>query len=147
MLRRICGTELLLQDLHNHVVTQSAQAFVTSFLVRCLRSNIEHMQSIDTIDIATLDVSRVLPRYRHSQKRLLLVDFEGTMWVRDMRTIARKAGVGVGEKPEFEPPEEALRLLTRLSEDPKNQVWLLSGLPIKGILDVVAEKVPTIGIV
>ncbi|KAI0742614.1 glycosyltransferase family 20-domain-containing protein [Daedaleopsis nitida] len=133
------------EDLHNHVVTQSAQAFVTSFLVRCLRSNIEHMQSADSADIATLDVARILPRYRHSQKRLLLIDFEGTIWQRDIRTIARNAGVGGSQN--FEVPEDVLRLLGRLADDPKNQVWLLSGLPTKGMLDIVAEKVPSIGII
>ncbi|TBU43087.1 glycosyltransferase family 20-domain-containing protein, partial [Dichomitus squalens] len=132
------------EDLHNHVVTQSAQAFVTSFLVRCLRSNIEHMQSVDPADIATFDVARVLPRYRHSQKRLLLFDFEGTIWTRDIITIARNAGAT--GTPEFEAPEEAIKLLNRLAEDPRNQVWLLSGLT-KKMLDVVAEKAPTIGIV
>ena len=102
------------------------------------------MQSVDSADIATLDVGRVLPRYRHSQKRLLLVDFEGTIWTRDMGTIARNAGAA-GTR-EFEPPEEAIRLLNRLAEDPKNQVWLLSGLT-KGMLDVVSEKAPKLGIV
>ena len=128
-------------------MTQSAQAFVTSFLVRCLRSNIEHTQNAETMTIATLDVARVLPRYRHSQRRLLLIDFEGTIWQRDIRTIARNAGVLAGARREFVPPEEAIRLLNKLAEDPRNQVWLLSGLPVKGMLDVVAEKAPGIGIV
>ena len=97
--------------------------------------------------IATLDVARVLPRYRHSQRRLLLIDFEGTIWQRDIRTIARNAGVLAGARREFVPPEEAIRLLNKLAEDPRNQVWLLSGLPVKGMLDVVAEKAPGIGIV
>ncbi|KAL1937908.1 hypothetical protein VTO73DRAFT_12658 [Trametes versicolor] len=132
------------EDLHNHVVTQTAQAFVTSFLVRCLRSNLEHMQS-DSISVAALDVSRVLPRYRHSQKRLLLIDFEGTLWERDMRTIARNAGVR--ESPSFEPPKAAIDVLNKLAEDPRNEVWLLSGLPVKGSLEIVAEKAPHVGIV
>ncbi|EPS95484.1 hypothetical protein FOMPIDRAFT_141689 [Fomitopsis schrenkii] len=125
------------EDLHNHVVTQSAQAFVTSFLVRCLRANIEHLQS-DAAEVASLDVSLLLPRYRHSAKRLLLVDFEGTMWIRDMRKLGRA---------EFNPPKEAIDVLNKLAEDPKNEVWLLSGLPVKGMLDVVAEMAPKIGVV
>ncbi|KAI1785482.1 hypothetical protein LXA43DRAFT_1115863 [Ganoderma leucocontextum] len=111
------------EDLHNHLVAQSVQVFVTSFLLRCLRANIEHMQSVDSADIATLDVRRVLPPYRHS-KRPLLVDFEGTIWTRDMDTIARNGH----------------------ARDLKNQVWLLSGLT-ESMLDVVAEKAPKIGIV
>ncbi|KAH9856277.1 glycosyltransferase family 20-domain-containing protein [Lenzites betulinus] len=132
------------EDLHGHVVTQTAQAFVTSFLVRCLRSNLEHMQS-DTISVAALDVARVLPRYRHSQKRLFLIDFEGTLWERDIRTIARNAGVG--GSPSFEPPKEAIDVLNKLADDPRNEVWLLSGLPVKGSLEIVAEKAPNVGIV
>ena len=69
------------------------------------------------MSIATLDVARILPRYRHSQKRLLLIDFEGTTWQRDIRTIARNAGSLPGRKAEFEPPEETLRLLNRLADE------------------------------
>ncbi|OCH91316.1 hypothetical protein OBBRIDRAFT_873262 [Obba rivulosa] len=125
------------EDLHSHVVTQSAQAFVTTFLVRCIRASVEHLQS-DAVAIAALDVQRVLPRYRHSQKRLLLIDFEGTMWQRDMQTIV---------SGKFDPPSDAIALLNRLAEDPKNEVWLLSGLPVKDALEKVAEQAPKIGIV
>ena len=102
------------------------------------------MQAVDPADIAMFDVARVLPRYRHSQKRLLLFDFEGTIWTRDITTIARNSGATGA--PEFEPPEEAIRLLNRLAEDQRNQVWLLSGLT-KKMLDVVSEKAPAIGLV
>lgn len=47
----------------------------------------------------------------------------------------------------FNPPQEALDLLNKLSQDRKNEVWLLSGLPVKGMMDEVAKKVPKIGIV
>lgn len=82
-----------------------------------------------------LDIPRVLPRYRHSQKRLILIDFEGTLWARDPRN------------PTFEPPTEALDLLNKLASDRRNEVWLLSGLPVKGALEEVAKVVPQIGIV
>ena len=126
------------QDLHNHVITQSAQTFVTSFLVRCLRANIEHMQN-DAKDVADLDVSRVLPRYKHSQSRLLLIDFEGTIWQRDPAKLALRG--------EFDPPKEAIDALNKLTEDPKNDVWLLSGLQVKGALERIATAAPKIGIV
>jgi hypothetical protein len=35
------------KDLRNHVVTQSAQAFVTSSFTRCLRANTEHTARSD----------------------------------------------------------------------------------------------------
>ncbi|GBE87033.1 Putative alpha,alpha-trehalose-phosphate synthase [UDP-forming] 100 kDa [Sparassis crispa] len=125
------------EDMHNHVVTQSAQTFVTSFLLRCLRASIEHLRG-DTVDVAELDVARILPRYRHSQKRLLLIDFEGTIWQRDMRSIISGA---------FDPPADAIRLLNRLAEDSRNEVWLLSGLQVKGVLEVAAKAAPQVGIV
>ena len=124
------------EDLHNHVVTQSAQAFVTSFLIRNLRASLEHQG--DSLTVAELDVTRVIPRYRHSEKRLILIDFEGTLWPRDPKTIVK----GI-----FDPPADALQVLNKLSDDHKNEVWLLSGLPVKGQLDAVAKACPKIGIV
>ena len=117
-------------------MTQSAQAFVTSFLIRNLRASLEHQG--DSLTVAELDVTRVIPRYRHSEKRLVLIDFEGTLWPRDPKTIVK----GI-----FDPPADALQVLNKLSDDHKNEVWLLSGLPVKGQLDAVAKACPKIGIV
>ncbi len=130
------------RDLHSHVVTQTAQAFVTSFLTRCLRVHLEHQHQLDMSDgdgrrasVPPLDVNRVLPRYRHSQKRLVLVDFEGTLWKRDIQPHMK-----------FDPPSGALELLRGLAKNEKNDVWLLSGLQIAGALDKIAEEIPEIGL-
>lgn len=93
----------------------------------------------DTKIVAELDVSRVLPRYRHSQTRLLLIDFEGTIWQRDPAALALRG--------EFDPPQEAINALNKMAEDPRNEVWLLSGLQVKGALEKIAESAPKIGIV
>jgi Trehalose-6-phosphatase len=127
------------QDLHNHVITQTAQAFVTSFLTRCVRSHSEHSQG-DQTDVPPLEVSRILPRYKLSQRRLILVDFESTLWQRDIS----RAGLLHNS---FNPPKESLEVLTKLADDRRNAVWLLSGLPVKHMLDKVAALVPHIGIV
>ena len=110
---------------------------MTSFLVRCLRANIEHLQS-DTLPVAQLDLSRIIPRYKHSQTRLLLIDFEGTLWIRDPALLVK----GI-----FNPPAETIQVLNKLADDPRNEVWLLSGLQVKGALEKVAEAAPKIGIV
>jgi trehalose 6-phosphate synthase complex regulatory subunit len=123
------------QDLHSHVNTQTAQTFVTSFLNRCVRVHLEHQQR----DLAAIDkfsIDLVGPRYRHSQTRLLLLDYEHTLWIRE-RT-AREAT--------HEPPQDVLEILKMLTQDPKNSVWILSGLPIKNCLDKIAAAVPGIGI-
>ena len=126
------------KDLHAHVVTQTAQAFVTGFLTRCLRVHLEHENQVEgdgsRRSVEKLDVASVLPRYRHSAKRLVLVDFEGTLWLRDPRSRT------------FDPPDEALDVLRALAEDDRNDVWLLSGLPIGGALDRIAEEFPSIGL-
>jgi len=123
-------------DLHNHVVTQTAQAFVTSFLTRCLRMSIEHQQG-DAL-VASLDLALLLPRYRHSQRRLLLIDFEDTLWQRNPRRQREGQGEGI--------PPEAIEIVKRLSEDSRNEVWLLSGLTVNTI-DEVAKKLPKVGFV
>jgi hypothetical protein len=125
-----------LQDLRRHVEAQSAQAFVTSFLSRCLRANSEHRQ-VDITSIPNLDVSSILPRYQLARTRILLFDFEGTLWQRN----TSKASLS---QP-FTPPEEPLRILNKLAED-GNVIWLLSGLPVKGVMEKVAELAPGIGI-
>jgi trehalose-6-phosphatase len=39
-----------------------------------------------------------------------------------------------------------MKLLSKLAEDRRNDVWLLSGLPVKGVMEKVAELVPNIGL-
>lgn len=46
----------------------------------------------------------------------------------------------------FEPPQEALDVLKRLSDDDRNNVWLLSGLPVGGGLDKIAAALPNVGL-
>ncbi|KAJ7456515.1 alpha,alpha-trehalose-phosphate synthase [Mycena latifolia] len=126
------------EDLHSHVTTQTGQAFVTTFLSRCLRSHTEqHLQSHQAAP--TLDMSRVLPRYKHSSKRLVLMDFEGTLWTRPKP--------GVPADSENAALERALELLRRFAADRRNDVWLLSGLPVAGVLTRIATEVPRIGLV
>ncbi|KAF8126309.1 glycosyltransferase family 20 protein [Boletus edulis] len=127
------------EDLHNHVVTQTAQAFVMSFLTRCLRANTEHIAQTDLAMVPVIDMGRLLPRYKHSSKRLLLLDFEGAIWIRDMSRAGLLAP--------FEPQKRTLALLKRFADDPRNELWLLSGLPVKGVLDKIAAAVPGVGIV
>jgi trehalose 6-phosphate synthase/phosphatase len=43
--------------------------------------------------------------------------------------------------------EDTIEVLGKLAEDWKNEVWLLSGLRVKGVLECVAERVPRVGIV
>ncbi|KIJ47269.1 glycosyltransferase family 20 protein [Sphaerobolus stellatus SS14] len=121
------------KDLHAHVITQTAQKFVTTFLTRCIRVNLEHAQR-DPESIPDMDVDAVMGKYKYSAERLILLDLEDTLWVR--------------EHPQhsFEPPEETVEILRKLAQDRKNQVWVLSGLP-RMALDKMSSLVPEVGLV
>ncbi|KAG5642279.1 hypothetical protein DXG03_003056 [Asterophora parasitica] len=151
------------EDLHNHVTTQTAQAFVTSFLNRTLRAHAEDLApNTELAQVTPLDAARVLPRYRHSRKRLVLVDLEGTLWGRDLsreglvrmeedyKAAGRDRGEANGDgdvKARIQVPEDVLLVLEKLVEDRRNEVWLLSGLRVRGVLERIAERVPRLGIV
>jgi len=72
-----------------------------------------------------------------------LVDFEGTLWIRDLT----RAGLVGMAKEEYEFPEEVANVLGKLADDSRNEVWLLSGLRVDGVLERFREKVPKVGIV
>lgn len=140
------------EDLHNHVVAQTAQAFVTSFLTRCLRSNAEHLhiyrsggsgQDADHGPVPNMseNIGRVMGRWKHSEKRLILLDWEGTL------VLHQAHGIVADEERKEREIRAALEILKILSKDQKNEVWLLSGLRSDGVLSRVAAEVPRIGIV
>jgi trehalose 6-phosphate synthase complex regulatory subunit len=100
---------------------------------------------VDVSLVPTFDTVCVLSRYRNcgdggeggaGEGRLLLLDLEGTLWLRDP----------IKEKDK-RVPEEIVKLLVKLVSIPRNRVWVLSGLPIKGALEELTEKVPGLGIV
>jgi hypothetical protein len=91
------------EDLHNHVVTQTAQTFVTSFLTHCLRAHTEYTAQTDLSMVPVVDMGLLLPWYKHLLKRLSLLDFEGAIWICNMS----RAGLVAP----FEPQQQTLALL------------------------------------
>lgn len=47
----------------------------------------------------------------------------------------------------FAPPEASIEALNKLAEAPGNEVWLMSGLPVKGAMEVLEKKMPKVGLV
>ena len=128
------------KDLHRHVVAQTAQTFTNSFLTRVVRAYNDHQRGTDVESVARFDVSRVLTQYKYSAKRLLLLDLEDTLWT-------RKSSAGfIKQGTPFTIPQEVFDLLNKLKEDSKNEIWVLSGLPIKDGMDQIATNVPGIGL-
>lgn len=126
-------------DLHSHVNTQTAQQFATTFLNRTIRVNYKHHIK-GSLSIPRLDVDAVRSRYHglreQDSKRLILIDLERTLWPIDTSPSSQTNSV----------PEEAFSLLEKLVIDERNEVWGLSGLPIKGKLESVAKRLPMLGI-
>ena len=100
--------------------------------------HLEHQQQADpSTDVSPLDLSLVVPRFRHSRRRILLIDLEGCLWIRDPDPRVR-----MNERP----PQEVFDILTKMTEDSRNEVWILSGLQVSGVLEELAERIPRLGI-
>ncbi|KAG9014096.1 hypothetical protein FRB90_005579 [Tulasnella sp. 427] len=128
-------------DLHKHIVAQTAQAFVTSFLSRTLRAHAEHTQRpFDTIpSLPPLkNDSKIIQEFRSSHKRLILLGIENTLVQHDPRTT-RDLSLVI--------PQNVLELLQKLSEDERNVIYLLSSRPVAGALEKVADALPYVGII
>ncbi|KAI6100783.1 hypothetical protein EDD16DRAFT_1526265 [Pisolithus croceorrhizus] len=52
-----------------------------------------------------------------------------------------------GKGPMVVSPEATVRVLESMAGDPKNEIWVLGGLPVKGATERLAEMVPNVGIV
>jgi len=128
------------KDLHRHVAAQTAQTFTNSFLTRVVRAYNDHQRGTDLESVAQFDVSRVLTQYKYSAKRLLLLDLEDTLWTRKTSAGFIKQGTP------FTVPQSVFDVLNKLKSDPKNEIWVLSGLPIKDGMDQVADNVPGVGL-
>ncbi|KAI6022066.1 glycosyltransferase family 20-domain-containing protein [Pisolithus marmoratus] len=126
------------QDLHNHVVTQTAQAFTTSFLTRSLRAHNEHASlSTDPSLVPSLDLPRLIFKYRHSASRLIFGDLEGCLGVRDMSKSAMMEMFKSGKGPMVELPEATIRVLESMVDDPNNEIRVLKRV---ARVDIVAEN-------
>jgi trehalose 6-phosphate synthase complex regulatory subunit len=133
------------QDLHAHVITQTAQSFVTTFLSRCIRVHDEHLRrnplSIPVLPLSpsvqpASEANEVLDKYKQARHVLMLIDFESTLW-REDPLVTREVG--------FVVPDHAVCVLKELVAKKKNTVWILSGLPVRK-LDKIADAVPGLGL-
>lgn len=133
------------KELHKHVVTQTAQAFVAGFLTRCLRANGEHICHKDQAsagDVRALDKKVVLDKWSSHPKgrKLILVDWEGTL-VGDYLPAGAPGATLERDGQKEEEFKAAIAVLKKLvAQEEKNEVWLLSGLPTK-VLDRITKEV------
>ncbi|KAF8830403.1 hypothetical protein HHX47_DHR2000621 [Lentinula edodes] len=140
------------EELHNHVITQTAQAFVVNFLTRCLRANGEHIfhKDIERAGaVRVLDEKAILDKWSSQTqgRKLILVDWEGTL-IGDYLPTGAPGATPEREIQKEEEFKAATTILKKLvAQEEKNEVWLLSGLPIKVLERISKEVGGRIGIV
>ncbi|KAH8828196.1 alpha,alpha-trehalose-phosphate synthase [Flagelloscypha sp. PMI_526] len=118
------------EELHNQVIAQTAQNFVTTFLTRVVRSHAEHVQLCPGSD-------RRVPN-----------EFGLDLWQRDTTMPGLLTFEKEVEEGTFSPPEHVIQLTSGLMKDPRNEVWLLSGLQVEGVMEKFAQLLgPNVGIV
>jgi len=122
------------QRRHNYVMNHTVERWATGFLEHLDRASSLGAQLhliTPTIgpssrllflrtDFHHLDESALLVSYRRCAKRVIFLDYDGTLIASDQKK-------GPNTKQLGHPPPSILRLLTRLCEDDNNCVFLMSG--------------------
>ncbi|KOS23365.1 Trehalose-phosphatase [Escovopsis weberi] len=98
--------------LYEHVTTHNVQSWITKFVRKIYTVLGESKTALAT---PLLDRTLLLSRYRAASKRLFMFDYDGTL-----TPIVREPSAAI-------PSERIIRYLKRLSADPKNAVWIISG--------------------
>jgi trehalose 6-phosphate synthase/phosphatase len=116
--RVLSASEQELRDrmaaLHRRVIRNTAFAWAERFL-RGLRSATDARAARPAPEARPLPVDAALAAYRPAQRRLLLLDYDGTL-------------IGYAPRPELATPTpDLLDVLARLSANPANQVVVISG--------------------
>ncbi|KAG0315061.1 threalose-6-phosphate phosphatase [Dissophora globulifera] len=100
------------RQLHKHVLSHTAQIWAKTFIAELTLNASTWDQSTPT---PYLNVSLIMDHYKHTKKRLLMFDYDGTL-----TPIRKTPGAAV-------PQEHMLRALSSLAADPCNIVWVISG--------------------
>jgi trehalose 6-phosphate synthase/phosphatase len=98
--------------LYKYVTSNDVRAWSNKFLNRLLTNLSSFDQSFAT---PLLDRAQVLQKYRAAKKRLFMFDYDGTLTPIVTNPMAAT------------PSDKVLRNLKQLSEDPANEVWIISG--------------------
>lgn len=77
--------------------------------------DVAHKNDTNAVAFKTEEKAKVFEKYEAAQKRLLLLDFDGTL-------------VSLRSRPELAVPDEnLLSMLAKLAADPRNELWIISG--------------------
>lgn len=102
-----------LQQLYKRVTTQTAAVWAHTLVLRLIESL--HRHPTTTEESPRLDVELLISKFKGSQKRLLLFDYDGTL-----TPIVKVPSAAT-------PSESLLQSLERLAADDRNIVYIISG--------------------
>ncbi|KAA8914105.1 hypothetical protein TRICI_003002 [Trichomonascus ciferrii] len=100
------------QKLYRHVTTHTVQHWCTMFVSRLIHNLESHDRSHVT---PMLDTVPLVQRYLTSKKRVFLFDYDGTL-----TPIVKEPSAAI-------PSSRLYETLQKLSDDPHNVVWIISG--------------------
>ncbi|RUO96840.1 glycosyltransferase family 20-domain-containing protein, partial [Jimgerdemannia flammicorona] len=120
------------KELYKNVATNTAQYWAESFISELEKVHTD-MQRRFSIHIPLLNPTVFHANFKNSKTRLILLDYDGTL------ASYEKAPAS------FSSPHRLVQLLTKLTSDPRNLVYVMSGRT-KDSLDERLGKVPNLGL-
>ncbi|GJJ69076.1 trehalose 6-phosphate synthase complex regulatory subunit [Entomortierella parvispora] len=105
-------------ELKKHVCTNTAQFWAKDFVSELIKVHGD-VQRRYSIHIPLLNMNVVLPEFKTAKRRLLLLDYDGTLLPYERTSSVRYKGRASSE--------EMVRTIARLVKDPRNIVYIMSG--------------------
>ncbi|KAF9573378.1 hypothetical protein EC968_008648 [Mortierella alpina] len=123
-------------ELRKNVCTNTAQFWATDFVSELIKVHSD-VQRRYSIHIPLLNMRVILPEFRAAKRRLLLLDYDGTLLPYERNTPVRSKGKTSRE--------DMVKIVAELAKDPKNIVYIMSGRTREG-LDKVFGSIGNIGL-
>ncbi|KAI7829840.1 glycosyltransferase family 20-domain-containing protein [Gamsiella multidivaricata] len=123
-------------ELRKHVCTNTAQFWATDFVSELIKVHGD-VQRRYSIHIPLLNMQVVLPQFQSTKRRLLLLDYDGTLLPYErLSTVRTKGKTSHGDM---------IKVVTQLAKDPRNLVYIMSGRTRES-LDEVFSGIENIGL-
>ncbi|KAF9962765.1 hypothetical protein BGZ65_008050 [Modicella reniformis] len=105
-------------ELRKHVCTNTAQFWADDFVSELIKVHGD-VQRRYSIHIPLLNMQAVLPQFQTAKRRLLLLDYDGTLLPYEWPSTVRSKGKTSSE--------DMLKVVGQLASDPRNVVYIMSG--------------------
>ncbi|KAI1314892.1 hypothetical protein EDD11_001615 [Mortierella claussenii] len=123
-------------ELKKHVCTNTAQFWASDFVSELIKVHGD-VQRRYSIHIPLLNMEVVRPEFQSAKRRLLLLDYDGTLLPYERAATVRSKGKTSNE--------DMVKIVRQLANDPKNVVYIMSGRTCDS-LDEVFGSIDNIGL-